>query len=288
MKTSRAAAGSMRAERDAAPRHQRESVELHALARDDLAALGVPVRLEVVARHAIAGDRLDPLRLDLRRAARVEPRRLDELGGEHPFRPLPREPGSRDAGGTGCRARRGSPRPRRPACRRCRAAPRAAPGGSLRSAPRRSPRAAPASTSSPARPPRVASCACTSRHSREPQVRDELRAAGVDQPAVRQLLARASARRTPTARASDRKSERSSRKRRCAWSAACCFSSGRSRGSGTDSALAMTSTSARQPRSRAARIMRPMRGSTGSRASSRPSGVSARFASTAPSSCSSW
>ena len=63
---------------------------------------------------------------------------------------------------------------------------------------------------------------------------------------------------------SDRKSERSSRNCRCAWSAACARSSGRSRGSCTDSALAMTSTSARQPFSRAASMIRPMRGSSGS------------------------
>ncbi len=69
---------------------------------------------------------------------------------------------------------------------------------------------------------------------------------------------------------SDRKSERSSRNCRCAWSAACARSSGRSRGSGTDSALAMTRPSARQPFSRAASTIRPMRGSSGSFASSRP------------------
>ncbi len=50
----------------------------------------------------------------------------------------------------------------------------------------------------------------------------------------------------------------------------------------------MTSSSATQPRSRAARTILPIRGSTGKRASSRPSGVRLRPASTAPSSCSSW
>ena len=48
------------------------------------------------------------------------------------------------------------------------------------------------------------------------------------------------------------------------------LSCGRSRGSCTDSAAAITSNSASAPRSRAARIMRPMRGSSGSLASSTP------------------
>jgi hypothetical protein len=50
-----------------------------------------------------------------------------------------------------------------------------------------------------------------------------------------------------------------------------CASIGRSRGSCTDSADAMISTSVRQTLSFAARIMRPTRGSSGIRASSRPS-----------------
>ena len=102
------------------------------------------------------------------------------------------------------------------------------------------------------------------------QERHELRAARVDQLAMRQLL-RGARRRIPTARPAT--GNRSARRGscRCAWSAACARSSGRSRGSGTDSALAMTSASARQPSSRAASTMRPMRGSSGSRASSRPS-----------------
>jgi hypothetical protein len=60
-----------------------------------------------------------------------------------------------------------------------------------------------------------------------------------------------------------------------------------------DSGAAITSTSARLPRSRAARIMRPIFGSRGSLASSRPMGVrfitaSPSTSSTAPSSASSW
>ena len=73
-------------------------------------------------------------------------------------------------------------------------------------------------------------------------------------------LANSHSRRMPT------KSERSSRKRRCRSSAFCCASRGRSRGSWTLSAAATTSTSRRHPSSAPARIMRPMRGSTGNRA----------------------
>ncbi len=79
------------AERHAPARHERQSVELHALARDDLATTFVPARVEVVARHPLARHRLDPLGLDPRRAAREKPRRFDELGRQHPFRLLLRE-----------------------------------------------------------------------------------------------------------------------------------------------------------------------------------------------------
>ena len=79
------------AERNAPPRDERQAVELHAFARDHFAAAFVPARLEVVARHAVPGDRFDPFGLDFRRAPREEPRRFDELGGQHPFRPLLRK-----------------------------------------------------------------------------------------------------------------------------------------------------------------------------------------------------
>src|SRR4029079_11584520 len=69
----------------------RQAIELHALARDDLAAVAIPVRVEVLAHGAITGDRLDPVGLDAAGAARVKPRRLRELGGENPFRRLLRE-----------------------------------------------------------------------------------------------------------------------------------------------------------------------------------------------------
>ena len=70
------------------------------------------------------------------------------------------------------------------------------------------------------------------------------------------------------------KSERSSRKRAWSWSARARCSTGRSRGSWIDSAAATTSTSRRQPSRSASRIIRPSRGSIGSRASRRPIVVS--------------
>ena len=71
-----------RGERYRPRRDEREAVERYALARDDLAALFVPDRVEPLARDAIAGRRLDPLRLHARRAARIQARRFDQLGGD--------------------------------------------------------------------------------------------------------------------------------------------------------------------------------------------------------------
>ena len=67
-----------------------------------------------------------------------------------------------------------------------------------------------------------------------------------------------------------RKSELSSLKRACCWSACGRSPPGRSRGSWSESAAAMTSTSRRQPSRSASRIIRPSRGSIGSRASRLP------------------
>ena len=83
------------------------------------------------------------------------------------------------------------------------------------------------------------------------------------------------------------KSERSSANRACFWRAASSRSAGRSRGSGIDSAAASTSTSRTHPSASACRIIRPSRGSTGSRARRRPRSVIAPSRSKAPSSCSS-
>ena len=79
-----------------------------------------------------------------------------------------------------------------------------------------------------------------------------------------------------------RKSERSSASSLCARSAASCWSSGRSRGSCTESPEQMMRSSERLPNSLPANNMRASFGSTGRRESSRPifvsspSGVSAR------------
>ena len=83
------------------------------------------------------------------------------------------------------------------------------------------------------------------------------------------------------------KSECSSANRACFCRAASSRSAGRSRGSGIDSAAASTSTSRTHPSASACRIIRPMRGSSGSCASRRPRSVIAPSASKAPSSCSS-
>ena len=76
--------------------------------------------------------------------------------------------------------------------------------------------------------------------------------------------------------------------RACAWSACACWSAGRSRTSWIESAAAITITSSTQPSPAASSTIRPIRGSTGSCASRRPSCVSLRpVSSSAPSSCSS-
>ena len=67
-------------------RHQCESVERDALPRIDHAALGLPMRIEVMALDQMTGHTLDPFRLDLRHAARIQPRGLGEFGRHHPLR----------------------------------------------------------------------------------------------------------------------------------------------------------------------------------------------------------
>ena len=84
-----------------------------------------------------------------------------------------------------------------------------------------------------------------------------------------------------------RKSLVSCLKRACCWSACAWCSAGRSRGSCSDRAATMTSTSRTQPSRSASRIIRPSRGSIGSRASRLPIRVS-RSSRSAPSSSSSW
>src|SRR6185437_7209779 len=80
-----------RAERNRPLRAQRQAVEPDSLARHHLAALAVPVRFEVFALGARPRLGLDPRRLDQRGAARIEARRLRELGGNDPARRLLRD-----------------------------------------------------------------------------------------------------------------------------------------------------------------------------------------------------
>ena len=84
------------------PRHQRQSVQRHALGCDHLAAPFLPMRFEMIAGHPLARDLLDPLGLDPGRATRKEPRRFREFGGKDPLvcqtlrgaRALPRQSGT--------------------------------------------------------------------------------------------------------------------------------------------------------------------------------------------------
>ena len=85
---------------------------------------------------------------------------------------------------------------------------------------------------------------------------------------------------------SDRKSLFVSLNHVCARSAASRASNGRSRGSGTESAAAITNTSGNTLRVFASISMRPIRGSSGMRDNSRPMAVSSASVLSAPSSCS--
>ena len=85
-----------------------------------------------------------------------------------------------------------------------------------------------------------------------------------------------------------RKSDRGWTKRRWARSAFSSSSAGRSRGSWTEMAAAITRTSSRAPSFRACSTMRDTAGEIGMRAMSRPMGVSRRSPSIAPNSSSSW
>ncbi len=76
---------------DLAAGDDRQAVERRPLDRHDRAALALPVRLVVGALDQVAGERLDPARVDPRRGAAPEPRRLDQLRDHHPARRLARE-----------------------------------------------------------------------------------------------------------------------------------------------------------------------------------------------------
>ena len=72
-------------------RHQSQAVECDAFGADNIAARAVPAWIEVRALDEFAGNRLDPVGLDLRRAARVQARRLGQLRRQHPLAGLARD-----------------------------------------------------------------------------------------------------------------------------------------------------------------------------------------------------
>ena len=121
---------------------ERQPVEGDPLGGDDGAALGVPPRLGVLPLHQVLGELLDRLRVDARDGAGEQPAGLDQLGGHHPARRLLRQRGARgddEPGVAGAQVLAARPLvpavpsrrpwPARPACRRGRAARRAAPRG---------------------------------------------------------------------------------------------------------------------------------------------------------------
>jgi hypothetical protein len=260
-----------------------DAVERRALERDDLRRLLLPVRLEQLRLDEVPGERRQPARLDRGDAARVEARRLDELGGDDPLARLLRQ------------ARAGM-------------APEA---DAARAEVRLVLVALDADVAEQPGEHRLVELLVRRRRRVESpavlgddglQLRVDVaplaHAPRRDEVLAQQLLVLALDKRCSPWPPRDcssqlqslsvpRNSDFSSSNFACAWSAACCCSSGRSRTSWTLSALATTSTSRSASRPRASRIMRPMRGSSGSRASSRPIAVSALRSSAAPSSCSS-
>src|SRR5688500_2254485 len=74
-----------RAEVDGALGDDREAVKRDLFVGDDVGGRRVPVGVGVGALDEVVSEVLDPLGLDLRDGARVELRRLDELGGHDPL-----------------------------------------------------------------------------------------------------------------------------------------------------------------------------------------------------------
>ena len=68
-----------------AARHDRQTVERNALARNHLPTRAIPFRFEVIARKHIARSRLNPIGIDSRQSSRVEPRGLRKLCSHEPF-----------------------------------------------------------------------------------------------------------------------------------------------------------------------------------------------------------
>ena len=97
MKISRAAAGSTVREVDAPVGVDDDAVERRPLERDHLRRLLLPMRLEQLRLDEMAGELRQPARIDRGDAARVEARRLDQLGGDDPAPGLLRQARARMA-----------------------------------------------------------------------------------------------------------------------------------------------------------------------------------------------
>mmetsp|Transcript_59145 Transcript_59145/g.139251 ORF Transcript_59145/g.139251 Transcript_59145/m.139251 type:complete len:488 (-) Transcript_59145:706-2169(-) len=76
---------------------QHDAVKRRALQRDDLGGLLLPVRLQQLGLDQVAGDRRQPLRLDVGETPAVEPRGVDQLGRDDPAPRLLAEVGARVA-----------------------------------------------------------------------------------------------------------------------------------------------------------------------------------------------
>ena len=88
MKISRAAAGSTSPIVHAPVVVDHDAVQRGPLERDHFGGLLLPVRLEQLLLQQVAGDAGYPLRLDRRQPAAVQPRGLHQLGGDQPARRL--------------------------------------------------------------------------------------------------------------------------------------------------------------------------------------------------------
>jgi hypothetical protein len=76
---------------DRAVGDDREPIQRHPLGRHDRPAARRPAWLRVRALQQMARQRLDPPRVHARDRPPPQPRRLDQLGRDHPVRPLPRQ-----------------------------------------------------------------------------------------------------------------------------------------------------------------------------------------------------
>ena len=74
---------------DLAPRHNRHAVQGHLFICSDLPDAPLPARRRVAVPDQMPRQRLDPLRLDSRDPARIQPGGLHHLRSHQPFRLLP-------------------------------------------------------------------------------------------------------------------------------------------------------------------------------------------------------